>query len=114
MVNHYPDLAQKIADMAEGDKDFREQLTQAIYEGIKELKEKYKEGQENADLKIIQEIRHKIKPTLILFGFEDLIEFMDEGKAILSESGFGSKFDDHTDEIQTKLNQALSQLESLK
>jgi len=109
----YPNLPDKIEEMAEGDLEFKTQLVLAIQNGIQELKEKYSEGRSCQDAQIIQAIRHKVKPTLQLFGFDDLIDYLNEGKEILESTGFGSKFDKHASKVDLKLDKALDRLKSL-
>lgn len=113
MSKIYPDLPNKIAEMAEGDHEFKTQLTLAIQNGIEELKEKYAKGSATQDAEIIQQIRHKVKPTLQLFGFDDLIDYLNDGKQILESEGFGSKFDLHAGKVDSQLAKALERLKSL-
>lgn len=99
--------------MADGDLDFKSQLTLAIKNGMEELKLKYEEGMNQKDEGIIQQVRHKVKPTLMLFGFDDLIEFLNEGKAILESEGFGPNFNAHAKQVSGQLEKAIAQLHAL-
>lgn len=114
MSKFYPLLSEKIATMSEGDEDFKSQLTVAIHKGILELKESYKEGRKTENELIIQQIRHKVKPTLMIFGFDDLIEFLHEGKIILESEGFGLTFNAHAALMEERLDLALFELSALK
>ncbi|MHA7128650.1 hypothetical protein [Algoriphagus namhaensis] len=113
MIQHYPDLSKKIDEMSDGDLEFKRQLTQAIQSGLVELQEKYEEGRSKQDENIIQQIRHKVKPTLMLFGFEDLLDLLSEGKFILEQHGFGSVFDLHETKIKSQVKLALADLGTL-
>ena len=66
------------------------------------------------DGEIIHQIRHKVKPTLILFGFEDIIILLQEGKGILKSQGFGPQFELHVDLLNAQLNIALEELVKMK
>lgn len=100
--------------MADGDLDFETQLTLAIKSGLEELQQKYEEGWIKRDEQIIQQIRHKVKPTLILFGFQDLIDSLDEGKSILEGDGFSNDFASHLNRVKEKLTKAIDQLRSMQ
>ena len=53
MNNFYPELSQRILEMAEGDEEFRVELTSAILNGLIELKSVYGEGiMEKNEIKI--------------------------------------------------------------
>ncbi|MFC3881251.1 hypothetical protein ACFOSV_13750 [Algoriphagus namhaensis] len=114
MNQHYPNLLSKIDEMADGDQDFKSQLTRAIKSGMEELKQKYEEGMIQSNEMIIQQVRHKVKPTLMLFGFDDLIEFLNEGKVILESEGFGPSFNAHAKQVSGQLEKAIAQLHSLE
>jgi hypothetical protein len=90
-----PDLNQRILKMAEGDDEFRVELIAAIYSGLQELKSIYAEGLAEKNEVKIQQIRHKVKPTLAMFGFDELAKVIQEGKEILESEGFGTAFEDH-------------------
>lgn len=113
MIQYYPQLSHKIAEMADGDPDFQVQLTTAITSGLKELSSKYEEGQRLKDEQVIQQIRHKAKPTLMMFGFDDLIEFLKEGKEILDQEGFGPAFEAHGIQVSQQVDRAIEQLHSI-
>lgn len=109
----YPELNQHILDMAEGDEEFREDLTKAIHTGLIELQEKYAEGKQLKDDVIIQQIRHKVKPTLAMFGFDDLSEILISGKDIIETSGFGDEFDSHFLLFQSRIKVAIQEVKYL-
>ena len=56
----YTELPSRINEMAEGDEEFKLELTNAIFNGLRELKEKYTEGILEHDVIKIQQIRHKL------------------------------------------------------
>lgn len=110
MSNYYPELNQRILEMAEGDDEFRLELTSAIYNGLLELQSKYAEGIAAKDEVIIQQIRHKIKPTLSMFEFDQLAESLQEGKEILESEGFGPAFEVHFQGFLQKIEVALDEV----
>lgn len=113
MSNYYPELSQRILEMAEGDDDFRLELTTAIYSGLTELKSVYTLGfAEKNELKI-QQIRHKIKPTLAMFEFDQLAETIQNGKEILESQGFGSAFESHFEVFLKLTDEALREVDRL-
>jgi hypothetical protein len=114
MNNVYPELNLRILEMSEGDEDFRHELTWAIYNGLVELQSKYSEGILEKDEMKIQQIRHKIKPTLSMFEFEDLIECLNEGKAILESEGFGEAAKSHYQDFLQKVKIAIAEVNRLK
>lgn len=114
MSNVYPELNQRILEMSEGDEEFRLELTSAIYNGLVELQSRYGEGIEEKDEVKIQQIRHKIKPTLSMFEFNDLIECLNNGKIILESQGFGETSLTHYDEFLKKVRIAIAEVNRLK
>ncbi|KPQ15296.1 MAG: hypothetical protein HLUCCX10_09400 [Algoriphagus marincola HL-49] len=107
-------LSQKILEMSEGDEDFKIELTSAIHSGLLELRQQYSLGKENADLEIIQQIRHKVKPTLAMFDFDELSESLQEGKSILESEGFGKNFEAHFEDFRSKLDGVIEEVSVLK
>ncbi|MDI1323436.1 MAG: hypothetical protein PSV36_11850 [Algoriphagus sp.] len=110
MMHNYPELNQRILEMAEGDEEFRIELTRAIYNGLMELQSKYCEGLEEENETIIQQIRHKLKPTLSMFEFSDLIEELQNGKDILESKGFGEEFVLHFESLNSMLEVAVERV----
>lgn len=113
MIRLYPELNQKILEIAEGDEEFKLELTNAIYQGLIELKEVYSEGVEQQDIVKIQQIRHKVKPTLAMFEFENLIVEMQKGKEILESDGFTKEFSEHLAVFNQMLTAAIADVKSL-
>ncbi|HSF55690.1 MAG TPA: hypothetical protein VLA71_18200 [Algoriphagus sp.] len=113
MSNYYPELNQRILEMAEGDDEFRIELTSAIYNGLLELQSKYSEAILEKDEVKIQQIRHKIKPTLSMFEFDQLADSLSEGKVILESEGFGKAFEVHFQDLQKKIQVALVEVSQL-
>ncbi len=111
MQQIYPELDQLISEMADGDKEFQSELTSAIHRGLVELKEVYSEGSsEKNDLKI-QQIRHKLKPTLSMFELSHIIEELQIGKDIIESEGFDSvAFNTHYQNLQQKLDIAIKRV----
>ena len=103
----YPELRSLISVMAEGDLEFESQLTMAIHQGLKELKEKYEEGSVTKNEMTLIQIRHKLKPTLSMFQFHDIIAELQYGKEILETNGFDPAFDAHRISFNSKLEIAL-------
>lgn len=114
MSNFYPELNQRILEMSEGDDEFRIELTSAIYNGLVELQSKYGEGIEEQDEVKIQQIRHKIKPTLSMFEFDGLIDCLNEGKTILESQGFGEAAKSHYQDFLQKVKIAIAEVNRLK
>ncbi|MBC6368050.1 hypothetical protein [Algoriphagus sp. AK58] len=113
MTNYYPELNQRILEMSEGDDEFREELTQAIYKGLIELKQIYSEGTIERDIVKIQQIRHKLKPTLSMFDFDLLTENLQKGKELLESSGFEGEFEVHFKDFIEKVDLAIQEVENL-
>lgn len=99
--------------MAEGDDEFRIELTSAIYNGLVELEAKYSEGLAEKDEVKIQQIRHKIKPTLAMFEFDQLADSLQVGKEILEAEGFGKAFEAHFQDFLKKVKVALIEVSQL-
>lgn len=114
MSNFYPELNQRILEMSEGDEEFRLELTSAIYNGLIELQTRYGDGIEEKDEVKIQQIRHKVKPTLSMFEFADLIECLNAGKTILESHGFGKEVLIHYHDFLQKVENAIAEVNILK
>jgi hypothetical protein len=114
MNNFYPELSQRILDMAEGDEEFRAELTSAIVNGLIELKTVYGEGIIEKNEVKIQQIRHKIKPTLSMFEFDALIDCLNEGKSILESQGFGEGSSIHFQDFLQKVSIAIEEVSHLQ
>lgn len=114
MSNYYPELNQRILEMSDGDDEFRLELTSAIYNGLIELQSKYEEGLKEKDEVKIQQIRHKIKPTLMMFEFDGLTDSLNEGKAILESQGFCPAFEIHFKDFLKKVELAIKEVGQLK
>jgi hypothetical protein len=114
MSNYYPELNERILEMAEGDDDFRIQLISAIYTGLLELKSVYLEASGEKDQVKIQQIRHKMKPTILMFDLDQLSESLRQGKGILETEGFGPAFDIHLSDFVLMVDSALVEVGRLK
>lgn len=110
MKHSYPELNQRILEMSEGDEEFQMELTIAIYNGLLELQVKYQEGLNSRSEKIIQQIRHKLKPTLSMFEFNDLVDELQVGKEILDSKGFCEIFDFHFENLNRLLGVAIERV----
>lgn len=95
MENKVADLEQQILKIAEGDAEFAKQLTHAIKVGLEELYDNYKAGKLEQNEHTIQQARHKVKPTLMMFNFDQVLNCLNDGMNILESEGFGSKFERH-------------------
>lgn len=114
MDSYYPELNQRILEMSDGDEEFRLELTSAIANGLVELQSVYGEGiMEKNEIKI-QQIRHKIKPTLSMFEFEALIICLNEGKSILESQGFGEAAFSHFQDFLQKVTIAIAEVNQLR
>ncbi|WP_296705032.1 hypothetical protein [Algoriphagus sp.] len=113
MIQLYPGLNNKILEIAEGDEDFRIELIQAIHNGLIELKAVYSKGHEEKDEVVIQQIRHKLKPTLVMFDFEDLVSEIQKGKVILESEGFTENYSTHVLELNRLLEGAICEVNLL-
>ncbi|TFV97640.1 hypothetical protein E4S40_03045 [Algoriphagus kandeliae] len=109
----YPELNFRIEEMSDGDEEFKKELTQAIFAGLMELKQLYSAGMIQRDLEIIQQIRHKVKPTLGMFEFEDLANSLQNGKEILESTGFGPEFQDHYERFIKQVDRAIDEVKRL-
>lgn len=98
--------------MAEGDTEFEKELLQAIYVSIQDLKAKYIEGLTTQNEEILQQARHKIKPTLSLFELRKLSALLVEGKTAVDSSGFTS-LNNHVGRFQEAADSLLSDLEEV-
>lgn len=110
MKHRYPELNQRILEMSEGDEEFQMELTNAIYNGLLEVQLKYQDGFKTKNEISIQQIRHKIKPTLSMFEFNDLSEELQNGKDILESKGFCEEFALHCDSLDRKLEVAIQRV----
>ncbi|MEB2786420.1 hypothetical protein [Algoriphagus persicinus] len=114
MEQIYPELDQLICDMADGDKEFQTELTLAIYKGLIELKEVYTTGSSEKNEAKIQQIRHKLKPTLYMFELSHITEELQIGKEIIESEGFdGASFPLHYQNLQKKLDVAIKRVHDL-
>ena len=113
MSNYFTELNRLILELADGDDEFRVELISAIYSGLLELKLVYADGVAKMDKVKIQQIRHKIKPTLAMFEFVDLAVTIQEGKDILEQQGFGAAFEVHFQVFLVKVDLALEEVSSL-
>lgn len=111
MEQIYPELEERLLEMSEGDADFKMQLTVAIYQGLLELKEIYTEGSAEKDEDKIQQIRHKLKPTLSIFVLTPIINELQEGKEIIETEGFeGVAYESHYQRFQEILTIAIARV----
>ncbi|UJP63902.1 hypothetical protein [Mongoliitalea daihaiensis] len=104
---------EKIDIMTEGDAEFKTELIMALYNSLNELKERYLQGAREQNITAIQEIRHKVKPSLSLFEMHDLTRIVYEGKDILEEHGFSSLFRDHLILFKQHVELAISYIQPL-
>ncbi|MBI0397750.1 hypothetical protein [Cyclobacterium marinum] len=97
----------KIEEMVEDDVDFRNQLLDAIEIAVEELETTYLKGIENKDSNSIKLARHKIKPTLGLFGLQRLSNILSEGKKLMEEGNFNSCLEGHMEDFKKATNAVL-------
>ncbi len=104
---------QKIEEMVEGDEDFRRQLLEAIILAIEELRQVYFQALEEENVEAIKQARHKIKPTLSLFGLKRLTKVLYVGKKVILEEGFQhSALDRHKEELNEASEDLLNDLKA--
>ena len=72
----------RVEEVAEGDKEFQSQLLSAIQTSLEDLKLRYLEGLASKNATILQQARHKIKPTLSLFELNRLGSVLRQGKML--------------------------------
>lgn len=72
----------RVEEVAEGDKEFQSQLLLAIQTSLEDLKSRYLEGLASKNETILQQARHKIKPTLSLFELKRLSAILRQGKTL--------------------------------
>jgi hypothetical protein len=113
MIKLYPELNRKLLEISEGDEEFKSELTKAIHNGLNELKSIYSKGYQEKDSLIIQQIRHKVKPTLAMFEFEDLIVEIQKGKEILETQGFSENFSIHVSALDRLIDAAIYNVDLL-
>jgi hypothetical protein len=101
---------EKIEEMVEGDEDFRSQLLEAIIVAVKELQESYITGIDSKKDEIIKQARHKIKPTLTLFGLKALATTLGEGKQLIQRGGFGQDLHSHKAKFLSVTNAVLEDI----
>jgi len=104
----------KIEEIVEDDLDFRNQLLGAIEVAIEELESAYIKGIDEADLHCIKQARHKIKPTLGLFGLKRLTHILAKGKRMLEENGFDNKIEAHLTEFKEVTKAVLYEVRSYR
>ncbi|MDO6436051.1 hypothetical protein Q4534_01475 [Cyclobacterium sp. 1_MG-2023] len=104
----------KIEDMVEDDLDFRNQLLDAIEIAVEELETTYLKGIEDKDSNSIKLARHKIKPTLGLFGLQRLSHILSEGKKLMEEGNFNSCLDAHKEEFKTATNAVIADVKDYR
>ena len=113
MSKYSTGLNRLVLEIAEGDEEFRAELVSAIYSGLQELKSVYADGFAEMNEVKIQQIRHKVKPTLTMFEFDDLSLTIQEGKEILANQGFGAAFEVHFLIFLNKVEQTLEEVRGL-
>lgn len=111
MYNTPPVNFDKIHEMTDGDADFRAELITAIYTSLVELRNTYIEGASLEDENTIQEIRHKVKPSLVMFEINPLNDILSEGKDIIETNGFGPEFLAHFEKFLDAVQEAIDFLE---
>lgn len=108
MINKPPIDFDKVDDLVEGDEEFKSELILAIRQSLLELKEKYAEGATLKDEEIIQQIRHKTKATLNMFGMERLTDVVTSGKALIEKKGFDHpEFPKHLEDFLESVQEAI-------
>nr|MBI1230929.1 hypothetical protein [Cytophagales bacterium] len=102
---------EKIEDMVEGDEEFRTQLLEAIVVAVRELQQAYVNGLDTKKEEVIKQARHKIKPTLTLFGLMELASILGEGKQLIGNGNFEQDLVDHKKKFQAVCNAILEDIQ---
>ena len=102
----------KVEEVAEGDKEFQSQLLLAIKTSLEDLKLRYLEGVASRDVTVLQQARHKIKPTLSLFELKRLSAVLRRGKA-LDLSGDSDKVEAHQKDFIAAIEDLLTELKGI-
>ncbi|WP_291780299.1 hypothetical protein [Cecembia sp.] len=111
MLNTPPLNFDKIDEMTDGDADFKAELITAIYNSLVELRDVYIQGAAEEDEETIQEIRHKVKPSLAMFEVNPLNDILSEGKEVIETSGFGPEFLAHFEKFLDAVQEAIDFVE---
>ncbi|MFD2201185.1 hypothetical protein [Shivajiella indica] len=111
MQNTPPVNFDKIDEMTDGDADFKAELVSAIFNSLVELRDVYIQGASLENEDTIQEIRHKVKPSLALFEINELNELLNEGKELIEEKGFGPEFLQHLDRFLDVVQEVIDYVE---
>ena len=102
----------RIEEVAEGDKEFQSQLLLAIKTSLEDLKLRYLEGVASKNVTVLQQARHKIKPTLSLFELKRLSVVLRQGKA-LDLSGDPGEVEVHKKEFIAAIDDLLTELRAV-
>lgn len=97
----------KVDEMSYDDADFKAELIIALFNSLQELKEKYLLGASLQNTRIIQNIRHKVKPTLEIFELDDLYDVIYQGRDLMDSEGFSENFSSHLRIFEEKVNEAI-------
>ncbi|WP_194775576.1 hypothetical protein [Pararhodonellum marinum] len=100
----------KVDEMAEGDNEFRNELLEAIYHSIEDLRISYQFALATQNLEAIQQARHKVKPSLYLFGLDQLADILQKGKEMMESDGFSDEIELHRLEFIECTDALLSEL----
>ncbi|EIM76453.1 hypothetical protein A3SI_09637 [Nitritalea halalkaliphila LW7] len=106
------DLTQLDA-LAAGDASFKGQLLEALLSALEELRQHYAQGAEAQDAEQIRLIRHKLKPTVEMFGVRSLQQLLQEGKELYEQEGFGLAFRLHAEKLVQESQAVTVEVEGL-
>lgn len=101
----------KVEDMVEGDDEFRHQLFQAIQVAIKELQVAYIAGIKAREFTLLRQARHKIKPTLQLFGLSPVSRVLGEGKRLIASGASNEELAEHLQRFIEMTDELLQEVE---
>jgi hypothetical protein len=85
----------KIDELVEGDKEFQNQLLDAIITAIKELEVTYMNALDQKCANTLRLARHKIKPTVGMFELNRLAVVLQEGKYLMAKNGIAEELEAH-------------------
>lgn len=112
MIKSPPINYSRIEEMAEGDEDFKNELIFAIHTSLLDLKVSYLQASTLKDDETLHMVRHKVKPTLVLFNMERLSQTINAGKTLIEENGFDQRFSEHRDQFLRDIDEALEEAQS--
>ncbi|GAB3664345.1 hypothetical protein GCM10028791_40000 [Echinicola sediminis] len=101
----------KVNEMAEGDPLFKKELLQAISDSVVELKERYNAGIKSKNVEALNQARHKVKPTILVFELRKLSDVLETGKKLMESEGIHADLLEHQEQFLKTVEDLLSEIE---